>query len=1267
MAELFATDSAWKPVKIGGGGMSTGIDSNADGTIVCRTDGAGAYIWTGSVWQQLVTANSMPAALQQAEGVYEIRIAPSNSNIMYMEMAGGVYKTTDRGAHWTKTGFPDVFMDANGTSRADGQRMAIDPNDPNTVFAGTQKDGLWVTRDGGATWQKVSAIPVLATNNDAGLSGITIQGNTVYVGTDGGGVYRSDDKGVTWTRTSGGPTDIAHAAIAPNGNLFVTDATDQSVWKYANGIWTHTSVTQAHAIAIDPFNANHIVVSTAGGSLQQSTDGGVTWQGWAWGTKLDGSGDVPWLSNSGAYMSTTAIMFDPLLPNKLYQSAGVGVWNTNLTPTLGMDAQGNYVDTLWHSQTAGIENIVSNDIIAPAGGDPIFASWDRAFFTEHNLDDYATSYGGGSFSMGWSLDYASSDPSFVVGLSDWFGTENSGFSTDGGHTWQKFAGYPEWAASTVGGSIAASTPQNFIWVTTGGKAPAYTLDGGRTWTNVSIPGLTDWSGLDSSYYLKRTVITADRVQPNTFYLYDANSGVYTTHDGGVSWTKVFSGQPSAWSVWNSKIEAVPGRAGELFFTTGRLQGTGDIPFMHSSDGGASWQAVQGVTEVTSFGYGAPKVAGGPATIFIIGFVNMDYGIWYSADDAKTWTKIGEHPMGNLDSLSVISGDMDQFGRVYVGFGGNSYAYYDIGSTTTTPPAPTVTTPSLPGPSAPTALVSIVDGFNDQKGVALANGALTNDKTPVLRGTVSVPLANGEVVAIYRDGQKVGTATVTASGWTFTDPGAADGGHTYVAQVEDQAGNKGVASTNFTLTIDATAPTQTAIIAAAQDDVGAKTGALASGAVTDDKAPVLQGALSAALGQGEVLAVYRDGVKVGTATVSGTNWSFADSNVTDGAHSYTTRIEDAAGNVGPTSAAFALKVDTVAPAQKVVISAAVDDAGPVTGSLASGAVTDDSSPLIKGTLSAALGADESLVVYRDGVKLGAATVSGSDWSFADSNVADGQHSYVARVEDAAGNAGQSAAAFALQVKTGVPTQAAAITMAVDDFGSWKGNLASGASTDDTSPLLKGSLSSGLNPGDQLVIYRDGVRIGTASVTGTDWSFADRSVTKGSHVYTSQVEDSLGQKSVASNSFYLAVSAQKSIKAAIMGAMTTTASVLDSGSTTITTKGGVVGSTSLDSVSFSTSSPIDTSALTGGSQTFNKVQVDSGLIDTSKLIGTSLTVSSPSPDYSLDLKVVAKGIVKAVDFSLDKGGMLKFDTGHAVANSGIDVIGTYQHVTTHDWLA
>ena len=1123
MGTISAMDAAWKPVKIGAGGWVTGIDVAPDGTMVARTDTYGAYIWNGTGWNQIITSASMPEGTLGVGGVYEIRVAASNSNIFYMEMGDGIYKSVDKGQTWVKTAFPATPFDANSAHRMDGQKMAIDPTNPDVVYAGTQSSGLWVTRNGGTTWQKISAVPQ-GTGSDPALTGITIKGSTIYVGTGGSGVYTSTDGGNTW-KGIGGPADVANAAIASDGSYFAASISGGALWKYSNGTWAKLIADSVHGVAVDPFDPSHIVVTGDGGNIQESKDGGSTWSGWNWNNKLESSDDVAWLETAEGYMSSGGLVFDPIVQGKLWQSAGTGVWSTGLT-----NQQLNWsTPVVWNSHSMGIEQLVGNEVIAGAGSDPVFASWDRPFFDMANPDSYATNYGGGTFSAGWSIDYASSDPRFMVGISDWWGQDNSGYSTDGGKSWQKFAGLPSWAMDTVGGSIAASTSTNFVWVATGNQPPAYTLDGGKTWANINIPGITDWSGLHHFYYLDRTAVTADRVLANTFYLSDPYTGIYKTSDGGVTWAKVFNGQPASWSYWNAKIEAVPGSAGELFFTSGP-QGSANqaTEFMHSKDGGASWQIVTGVN-AGAFGYGAPATAGGPATVYVVGTVNGVYGIWFSTDDAKTWTQIGEHPMGSLDQIRTISGDMDQFGRVFVGFGGSGYAYLDVQGGGNVAP-----TPVSPTPMAPTQTVAVVEAFNDAKGAAIAAGSLTNDKTPVLKGSLSSALTSDQSVAVYRDGQKIGIATISGSSWSFTDPGATDGSHNYTAQV---------VSTN--------------------------------------------------------------------------------------------------GLSGLSSAAFNLRVDATAPTQGVAVTAAVDDFGPATGTLGSGAVTDDKSPLIKGTLSAALGADETLVVYRDGVRLGTATVSGNSWSYADSNVAEGNHSYVARVEDAAGNQGSTAAAFALQVKSNAPGQSAAIKHAVDDFGSMKGNLLSGATTDDTSPLLKGTLSGQLNAGEQLVIYRDGVRVGAASVTGTEWSFADKGVGKGAHVYTSHVEDSAGQKSAASASFYLTVSNQKGVKAAVMSSST-----LSSVEPDVATTVGRTGQ-------------VDKYALAA-----------SDLLDTSPLLGTGLTVTSPSPDMSLDIKKAA------VQTSLKFAEIATFDvaqavgehgTDHSFASHGIDLIGNTHHYNVPQWFA
>src|SRR5882724_9340712 len=54
--------TTWSTLKIGGGGFVTGIDIASDGTKVVRTDTYGAWLYNTAtnLWQQLVTASSMP-------------------------------------------------------------------------------------------------------------------------------------------------------------------------------------------------------------------------------------------------------------------------------------------------------------------------------------------------------------------------------------------------------------------------------------------------------------------------------------------------------------------------------------------------------------------------------------------------------------------------------------------------------------------------------------------------------------------------------------------------------------------------------------------------------------------------------------------------------------------------------------------------------------------------------------------------------------------------------------------------------------------------------------------------------------------------------------------------------------------------------------------------------------------------------------------------------------------------------------------------------
>ena len=697
-------NTSWQTLKVGAGGFVRGLDIAPDGTMVGRTDTNGAYLWDAatSSWTQLVTASSMPAAMVAAdpaalgEGVFEIQIADSNTQIFYMIFNGYMFKSANQGATWTQQtsfdGGAQITANPNDNYGQVGQRMAIDPNNPNIVYAGSEGQGMFVTTNGGVTWTSVAAIPA---GDDAGITGILFDPaasagvvggvtQTIFASSYGNGVYESTNAGATWSHLSGGPTDVENAAVSSTGVYYAVGDSNSSLWSYAGGKWTELMTgSQVEAIAVDPNNANELVVTYSGGNMNISYDGGATWSGANWNTHV-AAADIPWEQAANAYMDIGNVMFSPTVPNELIASGGTGVWQLTNLPTSGYNWD---TPITWNDMSVGIENLVANEIIAPLGGAPVLASWDRPFFDITNLNQYPTTYGpvnSSAIVAGWSVDYASSSPGFLVGIADWWGTEESGYSTNGGKTWTDFAtDLPGADSSYIGGTIAASTPQNIIWAPADGFQPYYTTNGGATWNAITLPGVTSWSGFDYAYYLDARTVAADRVLSNTFYLFDAGQGLFETTNGGATWTKKYSGDITLFDNYNAELMSTPGEAGELFFTGGPQGATlGNTPagksFMRSTNQGAAWTAIPNVEEVLAFGFGAAAPGQSNPALYIVGWVNNVYGVWQSNNATNpsvttpTWVNLGTEPTGALDEIKTISGDMNVYGQVYVGNSGGGY-------------------------------------------------------------------------------------------------------------------------------------------------------------------------------------------------------------------------------------------------------------------------------------------------------------------------------------------------------------------------------------------------------------------------------------------------------------------------------------------------------------------------------------------------------------------------------------------------------------------
>lgn len=711
----------WKAVAIGAGGFITGLSQDPSGqTMVVRTDVYGAYIWDakGDRWQQLLTAPAMPQIdrVQDgiAQGVYEIAVAPSKPDRIYMAIKGRVYRTDDGGRNWTLPSMPEPLgWDANSAYRTQGPYLAVDPVNPDLVFLGSPFDGLWRSADGGAHWARVSSIPVGVDRSDA--PGLQMPGTMIWFEqalggkasgrifsqVSGRGVYVSSDKGLSFTPLSSGtahPVTIRRAVFDRKGIFFCVDEKSQAIWAYEKGSWRNVSEQAGLppmgfvAIAANP-SADQLVVFDGSGAGYQSSDGGRTW-GSLSHTARAGEKDPPWLRIADqSFFATADIHFDAKVPNRLWVAAGMGVFHADLPP--------GSVVAQWESQSRGIEELVANDVVQAPGQSPAFAAWDFGIHVKDDLNAYSTGYGPRERVLiaAQQLDWSPADPRFMVTnasdtrLSCCWQDGNAvlaGTSKDGGRSWRKFASLPvppgtkeddAWRMSFGTIAVSASDPKNIVWAPAFNRQPFVTGDQGASWRPVNLPGAVgDTPGSFKEFYYQRKTLAADKVKGGTFYLYHSGeapnvllAGLWRSRDAGESWQKVFGGEISPQSNYAAKLRAVPGKEGHLFFTSGHSTAA-DTRLRRSLDGGAHWSILETVDRVDDVAFGKAAPGAAYPTIFLSGRVGGIYGIWRSVDDTTSWQRLVDFPAGTLDQVTVMAGDPDIFGRVYLGYKGSGWIW-----------------------------------------------------------------------------------------------------------------------------------------------------------------------------------------------------------------------------------------------------------------------------------------------------------------------------------------------------------------------------------------------------------------------------------------------------------------------------------------------------------------------------------------------------------------------------------------------------------------
>ena len=223
---------------------------------------------------------------------------PNTSNIVYAGSNNGFYRSKDAGSSWAKVDSPMEGLNI--------WSIAVDPSDSNTLFVGTSPPFIFRSRDGGETWQKLSA--GIAQECVIGAPRVTamlvdpVDQDTVLAGVEVDGVYRSRDGGDTWVHVDNGITspDIHSMAFSLGQQKRVLVTTPYEIFASQEGGETFQSLVNTasfpmrycRGIVVKPddpqvmFAANGEILFTANGApvigntgtIQRSTDGGRSWE-----------------------------------------------------------------------------------------------------------------------------------------------------------------------------------------------------------------------------------------------------------------------------------------------------------------------------------------------------------------------------------------------------------------------------------------------------------------------------------------------------------------------------------------------------------------------------------------------------------------------------------------------------------------------------------------------------------------------------------------------------------------------------------------------------------------------------------------------------------------------------------------------------------------------------------------------------------------------------------------------------------------------------
>jgi photosystem II stability/assembly factor-like uncharacterized protein len=562
-APLTSEQYVWQSVKIVDGGVMPGIYIHpaVPGLMYIRANVGGAYRWdsTKAIWVPLLDWLGGARSDWNLTGVESIALDPTDPGRVYIAAGtytepwaenGAILISADKGTTFKRVDLPFKLGANDMFGQQGGERLAVNPFQPNELYLCTHENGLWRSKDYGKTWSQMAGFPISHSSDTMGLDFVRFDPQhkgTVYVAAYTGGIYRSTDHGQSWQAIPGQPTALGdgerprpmRSALGPDGALYITYCNaatlsgigNGAVYKLDTNDGTWTDITPPEpkgklwygyvAVGADARRNGTVMVGTwnrwaPGDDIFRSTDGGKTWTSLREYSVFDTSLS-PFLNHQSVFgVWNSSLEIDPFDSGHILYQGGNTVWTSDDATNVDSHRMVH-----WTVGANGIEETVIDAVVSPpAGAHLLSAMGDEGGFRHDDLQVSPETFTNPVMSNVAGLDYAESNPAIVarVGVLDYRGTVAGAYSLDGGSTWKPFVSNPAGAGPgpTSNGYVStvsvAADGSTIIWAP-GAAVPSYTSDFGRTWTACSGAP-------------KGLRVVSDRVNPKKFYGYDAGSGIF---------------------------------------------------------------------------------------------------------------------------------------------------------------------------------------------------------------------------------------------------------------------------------------------------------------------------------------------------------------------------------------------------------------------------------------------------------------------------------------------------------------------------------------------------------------------------------------------------------------------------------------------------------------------------------------------------------------------------------------------------------------------